>query len=61
MSADDGIVAEILKLPETTTIKEIIEVIEQIWRIEEIPNDWNVALIHRIHKKGAETDYRGIC
>ena len=60
---EDGITAELLKAAGPKTIKEITEIIQQIWQTEQIPDDWKHALIHPLHKKGDKTDvnnYRGI-
>ncbi|KAL4104411.1 hypothetical protein QTP88_019712 [Uroleucon formosanum] len=48
---DDGIQGEILKCVDKTMIEMIHELIEKIWNSEEIPKDWNMALICPIHKK----------
>jgi len=42
---ENGIQGEILKCVDESTI-------EKIWNTEEIPKDWNMALICPIHKKG---------
>lgn len=62
-SGEDGIVAEHLKAAGPNTIKEITQILQQIWQNEMIPDDWKSALIHPLHKKGDRTDvnnYRGI-
>lgn len=54
-----GIQGEILKCVDETMIEMIHKLIEKIWNTEEIPNDWNMALICPIHKKECN-NYRGI-
>ena len=53
---EDGITAELLKAAGPKTIKEITEIIQQIWQTEQIPDDWKHALIHPLHKKGDKMD-----
>ncbi|KAL4085374.1 hypothetical protein QTP88_027233 [Uroleucon formosanum] len=48
---EDGIQGEILKCVDETMIEMIHKLIEKIWNTEEIPKDWNMALICPIHKK----------
>lgn len=60
---EDGITAELLKAAGPITIKEITNIIRDIWNTERIPDEWKNALIHPLHKKGDRTDvnnYRGI-
>jgi len=60
---EDGIQGEILKCVDETMIEMIHKLIEKIWNTEEIPKDWNIALIFPIHKnddKKVCNNYRGI-
>lgn len=62
-SGEDGIVAELLKNLGKNSRQELIRIIQTIWETEEIPEDWKMALIHPLHKKGDRKDinnYRGI-
>lgn len=62
-SGEDGIVAELLKNLGPNSLKEITQIIQNIWQTEKIPEDWKIALIHPLHKKGNKSDvnnYRGI-
>lgn len=62
-SGEDGIVAEHIKSAGPNTVKEITQLIKHVWQTEKIPDDWKIALIHPLHKKGDRTDvnnYRGI-
>lgn len=62
-SGEDGIVAELLKNLGPNSLKEITQIIKEIWETENIPEDWKCALIHPLHKKGERSDvnnYRGI-
>lgn len=62
-SGEDGIIAELWKLADEEFIAETTKLFQRIWTEETIPEDWLVALIHPLHKKGSKTDvnnYRGI-
>jgi Reverse transcriptase (RNA-dependent DNA polymerase). len=62
-SGEDGVVAELWKIANDAFIAETTKLFQNIWREEKIPEDWLVALIHPLHKKGPKTDvnnYRGI-
>lgn len=59
---EDGIQGKILKCVDKTMIEMIHKLIEKIWNTEEIPKDWNMALICPIHKKDDKKEcnnYRG--
>lgn len=60
---EDLINAELLKYGGDYLVREVHSLIEKVWQEEQMPNDWNMALICPIHKKGAKTErqnYRGI-
>jgi endonuclease/exonuclease/phosphatase family metal-dependent hydrolase len=62
-AGEDGIVAELLKNLGPNSLKEITQIIQNIWQTEKIPEDWKTALIHPLHKKGDKSNvnnYRGI-
>ena len=62
-SGEDGITAELLKNLGPNALREITQIIQKIWRTEQIPDDWKTALIHPLHKRGDKSDinnYRGI-
>jgi len=48
---EDGIQDEILKCVGETMIEMNHKLIGEIWNFEEIPKDWNMALICPIHKR----------
>ena len=59
----DNIPAELLKYGGETLECEIYEIIQLIWRHEEMPGAWDIGNIIPIHKKGDKTvcsNYRGI-
>jgi hypothetical protein len=58
-----GIPAEVWKYGGTALQERLLEVIEEIWRCEEVPQDWKDANKVPIFKKGSRKDcgnYRGI-
>ena len=62
-SGEDGITAEMLKNLGPQSLREITQIIQEIWQTEKLPDDWKCALIHPLHKKGDKSDvnnYRGI-
>lgn len=62
-SGESLIVAEMWKTAHINAKESLAEIFKDIWKKEEIPNDWKSALIHPLHKKGSKTDpnnYRGI-
>ncbi|XP_022196882.1 craniofacial development protein 2-like [Nilaparvata lugens] len=59
---EDTITAEMIKAGGPPLLKALHSLIVQIWREEEMPEDWRMAVICPIHKKGSKTDcsnYRG--
>ena len=57
------IISELWKYANERSLDKLIDIIQNIWITEEIPQDWTTTLIHPIHKKGDKTDannYRGI-
>ncbi|CAH2008602.1 unnamed protein product [Acanthoscelides obtectus] len=59
----NGIIAESITFGGGLLKQHIHELILRIWREEEMPSDWELALITTLLKKGEETDcsnYRGI-
>jgi hypothetical protein len=59
----DQILAEMIQTGGTTLKSEIRKLINSIWNKEELPDQWKVAIIVSIYKKGDETDcsnYHGI-
>lgn len=60
---ENSIVAELLKIGDTVLVNKISEVIKTIWETETIPEDWKIAIVCPILKKGNPTkteNYRGI-
>lgn len=59
----DKITSEMIKNMGTEAKKILLKIYNMIWNIEQIPNDWQKALIVPIYKKGDRYDcnnYRGI-
>jgi len=59
---EDCIQAELLKKGVKDVIRWIWKVISKVWTTEKLPDDWKVAVVCPIHKKGDKQDcnnYRG--
>lgn len=59
----DEISAELLKKGGDVVIDKMWELIQKVWDKEEMPNDWQEAIVVPIHKKGDKEDcsnFRGI-
>lgn len=59
----DGINNELIKYGGNRVVKEIHELINQIWDMEHVPEEWGIGAIYPIHKKGDKQicdNYRGI-
>lgn len=50
-SGDDGLFAELLKRGGLLLRKKLTEMIGCVWKIEQIPDDWNTAIICPTYKK----------
>lgn len=62
-SGENQLVAEIWKYANTQTIQNLHKYLIDIWNTEKMPEEWNMAIIHPLHKKGDRSDpnnYRGI-
>ncbi|KAL4127579.1 hypothetical protein QTP88_011746 [Uroleucon formosanum] len=60
---EDNINAELFKISTPKMFSEIYTLIKEIWKKEQIPQDWKMAIICPIYKKGGTMDtknYRGI-
>lgn len=60
---EDGIPAELFKYGGEEVMRSMYTLIRSIWESEQIPEDWNTAVICPIHKKNDKTvcsNYRGI-
>lgn len=60
---EDGLAAELLKYGGEELISEVGKLIRDVWHKEEIPKEWQLAIICPIYKKGDRTsyqNYRGI-
>jgi sorting nexin-29 len=59
----DIINSELLKVDKPELVDKLQIIMEQVWRREEIPTQWEVGTICPIHKKGDQLEcgnYRGI-
>nr|VZI36913.1 unnamed protein product [Spirometra erinaceieuropaei] len=52
---EDGIHAEIFRFCVDTLAPRLYELIEQAWRVEVVPDDWDLAILVPILKKGDKT------
>lgn len=60
---EDGIVAEVLKTGGKVLQENLFSLILEVWQQEQMPSQWQVAVICPIHKKGDKSkcsNYRGI-
>ena len=60
---EDQITAELLKYGGEKLEEKIQKLLEQIWLQEQMPQDWNEAILIPVHKKGDKmkcSNYRGI-
>lgn len=60
---EDSVVAELWKYAPEESVEILQKQIEKIWNEESLPEDWKMALIHPLHKKGSMkniNNYRGI-
>jgi hypothetical protein len=63
LPGEDYISAEIIKYGDKKLWKEIHTLIEVIWASEKMPENWQTATMHHIHKKGIKlqcSNHRGI-
>lgn len=62
-SGTDDIPAEFIKYGEEALHQAIYDVCQKIWNKEELPEEWNKAIVVPLHKKGDKlncNNYRGI-
>lgn len=62
-SGENQITAELWKNVNKNAIESLRNIFVEIWKKEKVPDEWKMALIHPLHKKGSKTDpnnYRGI-
>lgn len=62
-SGEDYITAELLKWSVPKIISDLHMLFQNIWKTEKIPEEWKIALIHPLHKKGDKqnvNNYRGV-
>lgn len=60
---ENGISAEIYKYGGEHVQRELLAIVQDVWRTERMPERWKQTLLHPIHKKGDKTlcsNYRGI-
>lgn len=60
---ENQLVAELWKNANEQTLRNLHKCIIDIWNTEKMPEEWNTAIIHPLHKKGDRSDpnnYRGI-
>lgn len=53
---EDLIVAELWKKSGNQLRQQLKNIMRGIWQNENIPEDWKIALLHVLHKKGDKTD-----
>lgn len=62
-SGENQITAELWKYASKNAIVSLQKIFEEIWKEGVFPEEWKMALIHPLHKKGSKSDpnnYRGI-
>lgn len=47
---EDSMLAEMLKNADTGIVKKLHRLYECIWETENIPEEWEMAIIHPVHK-----------
>jgi len=57
---EDNINAELIKISTPKMFSEICTLIKEIWKKEQIPQDWKMAIIFPIYKKGHTMDTKTI-
>jgi len=59
---EDNIPGELLKTMGNSLLEYVSGLIKEVWEKEVIPEEWQIALIYPIHKKGDKqvTSYKGI-
>ena len=58
---DDGIPAEILKILKDDAVKVLHSICQQIWKIQQWPQDWKRSVLISTPKKGNDKNYSNYC
>ena len=60
-SGDDGIPAQLFKILKDDAVKVLYSIHQQIWKIQQWPQDWKRSILIPIPKKGNAKDYSNYC
>ena len=60
-SGDDRIPAELLKILKDDAVKVLHSICQQIWKIQQWPQDWKRSVLISIPKKGNDKKYSNYC
>ena len=60
-SGDDGIPDELFQILKYDTVKMLHSVCQQIWKIQQWPQDWEMSVFIPIPKKGSAKECSNYC
>ena len=60
-SGGDGIPAELFQILKDDAVKVLNSIYEEIWKIQQLPQDWKRSVFISIPKKGNAKEYSNYC